>query len=194
MCTFYHRERKVLAYFGQIMNDTFPEDCLIDLTAFWGASAHAEEALLLQGFLLLQVSFRGCKEVARAGTLFPEKWGGEIDVHSDLLRPERHIFQMGTVLVFEGEHFWNVEGYGMDRSAFGRCTMQHLRKPWDIIIFCFWWQWRRRESYDRMRRKWEKIEVQGDLFISQRAGNGNAKSEELLLLLHQLPTATNTKR
>ena len=69
-----------------------------------------------------------------------------------------------------------------------------FRKPWEIIIFCFWWQLRRRESYDRMRRKWEKIEVQWDLFISQRAGNGNAKSEELLLLLHQLPTATNTKR
>ena len=64
MCTFYHRERKVLAYFGQIMNDTFPEDCLIDLTAFWGASAHAEEALLLQGFLLVQVSFRVLQNIA----------------------------------------------------------------------------------------------------------------------------------
>ena len=36
-------------------------------------------------------------------------------MHSDLLGPERHIFQLETVLVFEREHFLNKEGYGMDR-------------------------------------------------------------------------------
>ena len=45
-------------------------------------------------------------------------------MHSDLLGPERHIFQLETVLVFKREHFLNMEGYGMARSAFGRCTMQ----------------------------------------------------------------------
>ena len=45
-------------------------------------------------------------------------------MHSDLLGPERHIFQLETLLVFERKHFLNKEGYGMDRSAFGRCTMQ----------------------------------------------------------------------
>ena len=48
-------------------------------------------------------------------------------MHSHLLGPERHIFQLETVLVFERKHFLNKEGYGMDRSAFGRCTaMEHF--------------------------------------------------------------------
>ena len=46
---------------------------------------------------------------------------------------------------------------------------------------------------DEEVRKWGEIELHWDLFISQRAGNGNAKSDDATASAPELPSATTSK-